>query len=48
MYVNVSEHIEQNMGHILLCGKIISLIHSFTVFSIYPYTGRIPRMWKLS
>ena len=23
-------------------------IHSFNLFSIYPYTGRIPRMWKLS
>jgi hypothetical protein len=25
-----------------------SNIHSFTLFSIYSYTGRIPRMWKLS
>jgi len=23
-------------------------IHSFTLFSIYPYTGKVPRMWKLS
>jgi hypothetical protein len=27
---------------------IHSFIHSFTLFSIYPYTGRIPRTWKLS
>jgi len=27
---------------------IYSFIHSFTLFTIYPYTGRIPRMWKLS
>jgi len=23
-------------------------IHSFTLFSVYPYTGKVPRMWKLS
>jgi hypothetical protein len=25
-----------------------TLIHSFTLFSVYLYTGRIPWMWKLS
>ena len=25
-----------------------SFIHSFTLFSLYPYTGKVPRMWKLS
>lgn len=25
-----------------------SFIHAFTLFSIYPYIGWIPRMWKLS
>jgi len=23
-------------------------IHSFTLFAVYPYTGKVPRMWKLS
>jgi len=26
----------------------VQFIHSFTLFSIYPYTGKVPRMWKLS
>ena len=25
-----------------------TFIHSFTLFSVYPYTGKVPRMWKLS
>jgi len=24
------------------------VIHSFTLFSVYSYTGKVPRMWKLS
>jgi len=27
---------------------IIHFFHSFTLFSVYPPTGKIPRMWKLS
>ena len=29
-------------------GTIHSFIHSFTSFSVYPYTYKVPRMWKLS
>jgi len=24
---------------------IVIIIHSFTLFSVYPYTGKVPRMW---
>ena len=26
----------------------MAFIHSVTLFSVYPYTGKVPRMWKLS
>jgi len=25
-----------------------SFIYLFTLFSVYPYTGKVPRIWKLS
>ena len=28
--------------------KVMDFTHSFTLFSVYPYTGKVPRMWKLS
>jgi len=27
---------------------LAKVIRSFTLFSVYPYTGKVPRMWKLS
>ena len=26
----------------------LAICHSFTLFSVYPCTGKVPRMWKLS
>jgi len=42
----VAVHTCSDTVTLLVCWS--HFIHSFTLFSVYPYTGKVPRMWKLS
>ena len=58
LYINKQSHLKAIHSHYidiqikptseLSIFFIHSFIHSFTLFSVYPYTDKVPRMWKLS
>jgi hypothetical protein len=39
---------EMNILHTKKEEELTVFIHSFNSFSVFPYTGQVPRMWKLS
>jgi len=39
---------EMNILHTKKEEELTVFIRSFTSFSVFPYTGQVPRMWKLS
>jgi hypothetical protein len=43
------EKIEAEINHLKsVLDGVSSVLFIHSLFSVYPYTGRIPRMWKLS